>query len=113
MIRKAMTEIKSRFLIKQLNRLYKLISHPYSFLFAFIVVVLWFVTGLPNHYDASWYKWFHIFEMTITFLMIFIIESTVQADNRAMQEKLDEIIKKLPQTDNKIAGIEKKYKGEK
>jgi low affinity Fe/Cu permease len=44
--------------------------------------------------------------------MIFIIESTVEADNRAMQEKLDEIIKKLPQANNSMIGIEKEYKGE-
>jgi len=32
---------------------------------------------------------------------------------KALQEKMDEIIKKLPQADNKKASIEKRYKGEK
>lgn len=54
----------------------------------------------------------HIVEMSLSLLMVFIIEATQQADDRAVQKKLDEILKKLPQTDNKIIGIEKEYKGE-
>jgi len=99
-------------LLRYLNRMYKSISHPYSFLFAFVIVLGWMTSGIFTHFDENWYKWFHVFEITITFLMIFIIESTVEADNRAMQEKLDEILKKMPHTDEKMIGIEKEYKGE-
>ncbi|MGH7204123.1 MAG: low affinity iron permease family protein [Candidatus Levyibacteriota bacterium] len=101
-----------KYLLRHLNLIYRSISHPYTSLFVLIVIIGWFMAGDTVHFNEIWYKWFHIFEMTVTLLMIFIIESTVEADNRAMQEKLDEIIKKLPQTDNKMIGIEKEYKGE-
>ena len=100
-------------LLKKLNSLYNLISHPYSFVFIVILIAAWFVTGPVRNYDETWYKSFHLFEMSLTLLMVFVIESTQQADNRAVQEKLDEIIKKMPNTDNSKIGIEKHYKGEK
>ncbi len=98
--------------IKYLNHLYKTISHPYSFLYALLILLFWFIAGSFMHYDEHWHDAFILFEAIITLLMVFIIESTQQADNRAIQEKLDEIIEKLPQTDNRKIGIEKKYKGE-
>ena len=50
--------------------------------------------------------------MTIALIMIFTIESTQHADNRAMHEKLDEIIRKMPNTDRRKIGLEKEYKGQ-
>lgn len=107
-----MKKSKPLFFIKQINKVYNTLSHPYSFLFVLLSIIAWFGIGIPMHFSEEWYKIMHIVEMSISILMIFIIESTQHADDKAMQEKLDEIIKKLPQTDNKFIGIEKKYKGQ-
>ena len=98
---------------KKLSNLYKITSHPYTFIFIFLSIIGWFGIGFVLHFEEAWYKWFHVYEMVITLLMIFIIESTQQADDRALQEKLDEIIKALPKADNKKINLEKKYKGQK
>jgi len=76
------------------------------------LIVSWFGVGIFMQFDQKWYHIIHIFEIVVTLLMVFIIESTQQADMRALQEKLDEIITKLPHTDSNIAQIEKKYKEE-
>jgi low affinity Fe/Cu permease len=99
-------------ILKQLAALYNTVSHPYSFIFIVIVVIGWFIIGFGVHFDEKWYKAFHIFEIVIALLMVFLIENSTHTDNRAMQEKLDEIIKALPQASDHKAGIEKHYKGE-
>lgn len=98
---------------RNLNRMYASISHPYSFVLMVFLLISWFITGFFMHFDEHWHKIIHLFEITVTLLMVFIIESTQHSDMRAIQEKLDELITKLPQTDSKKAEIEKKYKGEK
>jgi low affinity Fe/Cu permease len=42
-----------------------------------------------------------------------LIENTAHADNLATQEKLDEIIRALPEASDKKVGLEKLLKGEK
>lgn len=100
-----------KLLLCTLNRLYLGFSHPYSVLFIVLTILFWFVVGGFMHYDETWYKVGHVFEIVVALLMLFLIENTQQADMRALQEKLDEIIKKLPETDNKKVKLEEKYKG--
>ena len=83
-----------KFILRSLNKLYLVISHPYSFLFLVLTILFWFVVGGMMHYDEHWYKIAHVFEIVVSLLMLFLIENTQQADMRALQEKLDEIIKK-------------------
>ena len=99
-------------LLRQLNNLYQLISHPYSFLLIVIIVIGWFISGYLYHFSDHWYRAFHLFEIVIALLMVFLIENSTHADNKAMQEKLDEIIRALPKASNEKIGIEKHFKGE-
>ncbi len=107
-----MQKQNNQFLKRKLNKLYLSISHPYSFVLMVILLVSWFITGYFMHYDEHWFKIIHLFEITVTLLVIFIIETTQHADMKAMHEKLDELLTKLPHTDSKKARIEKRYKGE-
>lgn len=100
-------------LLRQLNKLYKLVSHPYSFLFILATIIGWFVFGYLTHFEETWYKWFHVYEMIITLIMVFLIENSTHADNAAMQEKLDEIIRAMPKASDEKIGLEKHLKGEK
>lgn len=100
-----------KLILKKLNLLYTFISHPYGFITIFILLVLWFIAGFFWHYDEKWYKIIHLFEIVVTLLMLFVIEFTQQAELRAIQKKLDELITSHPRTDKKKAGIEHKIKG--
>ncbi len=99
-------------LLRQLSNLYTVVSHPYSFLFIVISLIGWFIAGYIVHFDEHWYKAFHVFEIVVALTMIFLIENSTHADNRAMQEKLDEIIRALPKASDKKVGLEKHLKGE-
>lgn len=108
-----MSRSKPRPLLRQLSNFYKIVSHPYSFVLIVITLVGWFVAGYISHFDEHWYKAFHVFEIVIAVTMVFLIENSTHADNRAMQEKLDEIIRALPEASDKKVGLEKHLKGEK
>lgn len=107
-----MKHIEQRPLIGKLNKIYRIGSHPFSFVFIVLSIVGWFIIGAVFHYDESWYKWFHIYEMCITLTMIFVIESTQQEDDKATQAKLDEIIRAIPKANDKHIALERKLKGE-
>lgn len=102
-----------RHLLRAINTIYNTISHPYTLVITIGIIVAWFVVGVPMHFNDLWYKSLHLFELLITLILVFIIEVTQKAEMKALQEKLDEVIKKHPKTNNNKAGIEKKYKGEK
>jgi low affinity Fe/Cu permease len=107
-----MSKKRPKPLLRQLNNLYQLVSHPYSFLFIILTIIGWFIGGYIFHFDESWYKAFHVFEIVVALIMVFLIENTTHAENQAMQEKLDEIIKALPSASDKKVALEKPLKGE-
>lgn len=101
-----------KLLFRKINVLYSFISHPYGFVTILFILIAWFAVGFIMDYDEKWYKIIHLFEIVVTLLMLFVIEFTQQAELRAIQEKLDELLKKLPHTNSKKAGIEKRIKGQ-
>ncbi len=102
----------SKFLHRNVSKIYNIISHPYALVITMLIIGIWFIIGISMHYSDTWYKFLHLFELLITLILVFVIEITQKAEMRSIQEKLDELIKKHPKTDNKKAGIEKKYKGQ-
>jgi low affinity Fe/Cu permease len=107
-----MSKNQSKPFLRELHKLYNFSSHPYTFIFVFLSIIGWFIIGGFFHFEETWYKWFHLYDMVITLMMIFIIESTQQADDQALQEKLDEILRSLPKANDQKIGLEKKYKGQ-
>lgn len=99
--------------LRFLSNLYKIVSHPYSFLFIVVTLIGWFIGGYFFHFNEEWYKAFHVFEIVVALTMVFLIENSAHADNLATQEKLDEIIRALPKASDKKVGLEKLLKGEK
>jgi low affinity Fe/Cu permease len=99
-------------LLRYLSNLYKLVSHPYSFLFIVITIIGWFIGGFIFNFSEEWYKAFHVFEIVVALTMVFLIENTEHADSLATQEKLDEIIRALPKASDQKVGLEKLLKGE-
>jgi low affinity Fe/Cu permease len=98
--------------LRFVNKLYRVISSPFSAIVIVCIVLVWFVIGSIMQFSDTWFKAFDIFAFTTTLIMVFIIESIEYTDMEALQKKLDEIITKLPHTDNDVAEIEKKIRGE-
>lgn len=66
---------------------------PWVFLCAVMVVVLWALSGPYFEYSDTWQLIINTGTTIITFLMVFLIQNTQNRDGKAMQLKLDELIR--------------------
>lgn len=81
-------------------------GRPVAFLMAFATIVIWAVTGPLFHYSDTWQLVINTSTTIITFLMVFLIQSTQNRDTLALQVKLSELILALNEADNRLAAIE-------
>ena len=79
------------------NRLAKAISRlagrPLTFALAIGVILAWLVTGPIFGFGDSWQLVINTATTIVTFLMVFLIQNTQNRDNKALQLKLDELIR--------------------
>lgn len=66
---------------------------PYALLVAIVLIICWAVTGPFFNYSDTWQLIINTSTTIVTFLMVFAIQNTQNRDSRAMQIKLDELIK--------------------
>lgn len=92
-----------------MNHLANIIGKPQVFAAVFVILLSWFVAGLFLEYQT----WFDIMDLTIflsTFFLLFVVQSSQNADTRAIQDKFDDIIAALPKTDKTKEKEEKRMK---
>lgn len=68
-------------------------GHPVTFVSALAIVILWALTGPIFGFNDTWQLVINTGTTIITFLMVFLIQSTQNRDTAAMQIKLDELIR--------------------
>lgn len=68
-------------------------GHPTTFFVAAGIVVLWGASGPIFGFNDTWQLVINTGTTIITFLMVFLIQSTQNRDTAAMQLKLDELIR--------------------
>jgi low affinity Fe/Cu permease len=83
-----------------------LCGKPTSFLIATAIVLIWAVSGPVFHWSDTWQLVINTGTTIVTFLMVFLIQSTQNRDALAIQVKLSELILALKGADNQIASIE-------
>lgn len=66
---------------------------PYSFAVAFGIVLVWAITGPIFDYSDTWQLVINTGTTIITFLMVFLIQNMQNRDTKALQIKLDELIR--------------------
>lgn len=64
-----------------------------TFALALILVVSWFTIGLSQGFTDSWLLLINTVSSVTTFLIVFLIQNSQNRQSRAMQLKLDELIK--------------------
>jgi low affinity Fe/Cu permease len=79
---------------------------PIAFLVALIVVVVWAMSGPFIGFSDTWQLIINTGTTITTGLFVFIIQNTQNHDTRAMHVKLDEIILKMENADNKYVRAE-------
>ena len=69
------------------------VGSPWSFCLGILLVIVWAATGPMFHYSDTWQLVINTGTSVITFLMVFLIQNTQNRDARAMQLKLNELIR--------------------
>ena len=93
-----------------INRITEVSGKPVVFAAMIVLVAAWFIAGAFFRYDESWFTILDAFVFLVTFFLVFVVQSSQNADTKAMQDKLDEIIENLPGADTSKEREEKKFK---
>lgn len=88
------------------DRVAHVTGHPLTFMLSCAVIAVWIVASLVFQIANAWQPLINTVTTIVTFLMVFLIQSTQNRDGAAVQAKLDELIRALEPAKNKFIGIE-------
>jgi low affinity Fe/Cu permease len=74
-------------------RLPQIVGTPQAFLVAILVVLGWLAWGFAARWNSTWLLWPSALASVMTFLIAFSLQYTQNRDTRAIQLKLDEILR--------------------
>ena len=78
-----------------------LLGTPAAFIAALMLVISWAATGPLFNFSNTWQLFINTGTTIMTFLMVFLIQNTQNRDGKALQLKLDELIRaSKPARDN-------------
>jgi low affinity Fe/Cu permease len=82
------------------------VGRPIAFVLAVSLVCAWAATGPLFGFSDTWQLVINTTTTIVTFLMVFLIQSTQNRDAEAMQVKLDEIILAAGNAKNELLDLE-------
>ncbi len=88
------------------NRIADYMGSPAVFGLAVLSLVIWAATGPYFHYSDTWQLVINTSTSVVTFLMVFLIQNTQNRDARAMQLKLNELIRAVSTARNIMLDLE-------
>jgi low affinity Fe/Cu permease len=84
----------------------ELVGSPGSFLVGLICILVWAACGPYFHYSDTWQLIINSGSSVITFLMVFLIQSTQNRDAKVVHLKLDELIRAVTSARNHLVHLE-------
>ena len=81
---------------------------PLAFVLSVAAIAVWGVTGPVFGFSDTWQLIINTSTTVITFLMIFLLQATQNRNTKAMQKKMDELIRVNAKAHNELMGLENK-----
>jgi low affinity Fe/Cu permease len=88
------------------------VGSPAAFLFAVATIAGWVITGPFYHYSNTWQLVVNSWTNIVTFVVVFLIQNSQNRDARAINLKLDELIRSTARAQNEMIDIERLSDGE-
>ncbi len=96
----------NEFFRKIAHKTSEMMGSPWSFILAVIIVLIWIGSGPNYQYSDTWQLVINTGTTILTFLMVFLIQNTQNRDNRAVQLKLDELLRSIGNARNSMVDLE-------
>jgi low affinity Fe/Cu permease len=81
-------------------------GQPLTFALAVLIIAVWAISGPLFHFSDTWQLVVNTGTTIITFLMVFLIQSTQNRDAQAVHIKLDELLRVSPGAHNVLMDLE-------
>jgi low affinity Fe/Cu permease len=85
----------------------EIVGSPISFLCAIVLVLGWLAAGPLVGFSDSWLLWPSAIASVVTFLIVFSLQYTQNRDTRAIQLKLDEVLRGTETTRTQLVKLER------
>jgi len=82
-------------------------GHSAAFTIAVLVVVTWAVSGPLFHFSDTWQLVINTGTTVFTFLMVFLLQNTMNRENAALHVKLDELLRVTGEARDALIGAER------
>jgi low affinity Fe/Cu permease len=82
------------------------VGSSYAFLFALMTIAAWLITGPMYHFSNGWQLVINSWTNIATFIVVFVIQNSQNRDSRAINLKLDELIRSLEHARDDMINIE-------
>ena len=81
-------------------------GRPWAFLVAFLVIIVWALTGPLFGFGDTWQLVINTSTTIVTFLMVFLIQQTQNKDSKAVELKLNELVAATKGASNRLIDVE-------
>jgi low affinity Fe/Cu permease len=88
------------------NKVTRATGSPSAFILAFLVIIIWGITGPFFHFSDTWQLVINTSTTIVTFLMVFVIQQSQNKDTMALHLKLNELIAVNKDASNRLIDIE-------
>jgi low affinity Fe/Cu permease len=93
---------------RQLHQVGLAVSHSWAGAVAFGAALVWICVGLAFGFDTVWQAGLTCTTSIVTVVLLFAMQHLQYRDQSATQRKLDEILRSLPGTDNRLIAVEER-----